>query len=70
MNVRIEVRYRQSWDQPVVIVHPDPEHARALAKVIVDALRDNLRLPVRATVGDNPPESGVWGEGEVVYARG
>jgi len=25
---------------------------------------------VRATIGDNPPESGRWGEGEVVYARG
>lgn len=70
MNVRIEVRYRQSWDQPVVIVHPDPKHARELSCIIVDALRDRLRVPVRATIGDNPPESGQWAEGEVVYARG
>ena len=70
MNVRVEVREAQSWDQPVVVVHPDPELARKYAVIIVDALRDRLRIPVRATIGDNPPESGRWAEGEVVYARG
>jgi len=71
VNVRVEVRESAGgWEQPVIVVHPDPEVARRYAVVIVDALRAAIGKPVRATIGDNPPESGRWGEGEVVYARG
>jgi hypothetical protein len=70
VNVRVEVRYRESWDQPVVIVHPDERHARELAEAIVDCLYQRFGRPARATIGDDPPESGRWAEGQVVYSRG
>lgn len=70
MNVRIEVRESSGgWEQPVVVIHPDPEVARRYAVVIVDALRTALRKPARATIGDNENHER-WAEGEVVYARG
>ena len=70
MNVRIEVRFRESWDQPGIVVHPDDELARQLSIFVVDAWYEKIRRPVRATIGDNPDGSGKWAEGEVVYSRG
>jgi hypothetical protein len=70
MNVRIETKGRGGFDQPIVVVHPDQEEARELAVTICDALFERRRIVCRATIGDNPPESGKWGEGEVVYSRG
>lgn len=75
MNVRVELRRNGAWDQPVVIVHPDMETARRFGTIIADALYNELRIPTRLTIGDNPTESGAWGEAgepgvEVVYSRG
>lgn len=76
MNVRVET-YRRGggWDQPIVIVHPDLATARRYGEIIADALYTQLGIPVRLTVGDNPPGVEAWGEADrpgidVVYQRG
>lgn len=70
VNIRVEVRESAGgWEQPILVTHPDPETARRYAVLICDAIRSRVGKPARATVGDNPPESGKWAEGEVVYDR-
>lgn len=74
MTIRVEVRFLQSWDQPIIVDHPDINKAREIAKLIVDTIWEKFRHPARATIGDNPdPQK--WGEPDgvncqIVYSRG